>query len=234
MSATEYAGIITAVEATSSHVKVQLDTVPDKTLVWLMTNFIEKPRPEVGKRLVCMARPGPHDELHVQRLISVTDAPAKQAVSTEITVDPTTLPLPSDATLLEQLAERILQFKAECKETFTQGLLHFKWNVGREICQTRLTTDSSYRDLEAKTSISYEDLRCCVKFFEKYPKHDYDLKAWRKVIAELPAGKEPTPEAKPAFIVDEITHWTCPECGIKFQHFHNPNGKHGLREVDEK
>lgn len=105
------------------------------------------------------------------------------------------------ALTIEQLAERILELKAKCKQALAQGLLDFKWEVGREICQTRLTNDSSYRDLETKTGISYEDLRCCAKFFEKFPNRGYELKAWRKVIAELSASNElprPLPVNAPA------------------------------------
>jgi len=262
----EYSGTITNVEATSAHVRIQLDTTPGKTLTWLMTQFIHKPRPEVGKRLLCTARPGPHDQLIVQQLISISDAP-KQAVSTEVQqvvhtevgksvdikvgkivsteteVDPTLLPLPSSMTTidqltepsstLEQLAERILELKSKCKEAFAQGLLDFKWEVGREISAVRVQQEpATFRELEKLTAIRNDELVRCVQFYKKYPNRDYELKAWRKVIAELPASKEPTSEAKPAFIVDEITHWTCPECGVKFQHFHNANGKHGLREVE--
>jgi hypothetical protein len=244
----EYSGTITNVEATSAHVRIQLDTTPGKTLTWLMTQFIHKPRPEVGKRLLCTARPGPHDQLIVQQLISISDAP-KQAVhtevgksvdikvgktvSTETDVDPTLLPLPSDASLLERLAERILKLKAMWKDKFALDMVAFKWEVGHEISVSRReTSEASYRELEAKTGIDHVELFRCVKFFEKFPKHDYEVQAWRKVVAELPASKEPTSEAKPAFIIDEITHWTCPECGVKFQHFHNANGKHGLREVE--
>jgi hypothetical protein len=112
-------------------------------------------------------------------------------------------------------------------------MLEFKWIVGREISAYRGKQDpQTFRDLEKQTGITDTELVQCVQFYAKYPKRDYALKAWRELRAELPASKEPRPEAKPAFIIDEITHWTCPECGIKFQHFHNPNGKHGLREVD--
>jgi hypothetical protein len=254
MSATEYVGIITSVEATSSHVKVQLDTAPGKTLTWLMTQFIHKPRPEVGKRLICTAQPGPHNELHVQQLISITDAVSTEIqqavgkdvgkpVSTEITPDPTTLPLPSSMTTigqltepsstLDQLAEKILKLKVEWKEAFESDLLGFKYAVGREISAVRRTaTEATYRDLEKLTGIRNDELVRCVQFFEKYPNGGYELKAWRKVIAELPAGKEPTTESKPVLVVDEKHLWTCPECGVKFEHLHNANGKHRLREVE--
>ena len=239
MTGQDYEGIITAVEATSASVKVQIDTVPGKVLTWPMASFVSKPRPEVGKRLVCTARPGPHSELHVQQLIAITDAPKQgvrtevdKTVSTEITPDPTTLPLRSDATRLDQLAERILQLKAKCKVSFAESLLDFKWNVGRELSVARrATNEESFRVLEAKTGIDHSELHRCVQFFDKYPKHDFDLKAWRKVIAELPAGKEPAAESKAALFVDTKHPWVCPECGVKFEHLHNPNGGHRLREV---
>jgi hypothetical protein len=242
MTGQDYEGIITSVEATSSHVKVQLDTVPGKMFVWLMTMFISQPRPEVGKQLTCTARPGPHDEFHVQRLISITDAPAvsteiqqavhaevNQGVSTEISPDPTTLPLPSGATTLDQLAERILELKAKCKDSLVQNLLDFKWHVGGVISAYRGKQDpETFRDLEARTGVSDTDLVQCVRFHEKYPNHDYELKAWRELRAELPEKAEAI--EKPALVVDTKHLWVCPECNAKFEHVHVSENKHRLQE----
>jgi hypothetical protein len=196
MTDKEYQGVITSVQPTSASVKLQIDTVAGKMFVWPMAAFVSKPRPEVGKWFVCTARPGPHDELHVQQLISITDAP-KQAVPTEISPDPTPLPLPSDAATLERLAERILELKAKCKDTLAHSLLDFKWNVGREIFVVRGGQEpETFRDLEKRTGIDFRDLARCVQFYEKYPKQDYELKAWRELRAELPAGKELAKEPK--------------------------------------
>jgi hypothetical protein len=115
----------------------------------------------------------------------------------ESSPDPTTLPLPSDASLLERLAERILELKAKCKETFAQGLLDFKWEVGREISVSRGKQEpATFRELEERTGIDHVELFRCVKFFAKFPSKGYELKAWRELRAELPAGKEPAKESK--------------------------------------
>jgi len=235
----EYQGVITSVQPTSANVKVQLDTVPGKVFTYPMAAFLSKPRPEVGKRLVCTARPGAHDELHVQQLISITDPP-KQAVHTEVgktvstEIDPTTLPLPSDATTLEHLAKRILELKFKCKEAFAQGLLDFKWQVGHEISAVRVQQEpATFRELEKLTAIRNDELVRCVQFYKKYPNHDFDLKAWRKVIAELPAGKEPVKESPSALVVDTKHLWVCPTCGVKFEQVHVTENKHRLQECKD-
>ena len=237
----EYIGIITKVNVSSAWVKVELDSLPGKLFVWPMAAFLSKPRPEVGKRLVCTARPGAHDELHVQQLISITDLPVGSEptkVATTVVISSPSVelapvykqPVTAPASTLEQLAERILELKAKWKAGFAESLLDFKWHVGQELSVARRATDDeSFRVLEAKTGIDHSELHRCVQFYEKYPSHGYELKAWRKVIAELPAGKEPAPETKPTLVVDAKL-WTCPTCGIKFEHVHVTDNKHRLQE----
>jgi hypothetical protein len=252
MTDKEFGGMITDVQVISAWVKIQIDALPGKIFGWRMTNFIDKPRPEIGKRIKVVASPGRLNDYDVQRLISITDAGSTEvqqavqtevgksvdidvgkAVSTEITPDPTTLPLPSSMATLEQLAERILKLKVEWKERFASDMLEFKWTVGREISVSRGKQEpATFRDLEERTGIDHVELFRCVKFFEKYPSRGYELKAWRDLRAELPAGKEPVTESKSAPFVDGRNPWVCPECGVKFWHLHNPNGGHGLREVE--
>jgi hypothetical protein len=200
-----------------------------------MTMFIEKPRPEVGKQLTCTARPGPHNELHVQRLISITDAPATApVVISDLSVQPETVnkqPVTAPALTIEQLAEKILSLKAQWKDKFASDMLEFKWTVGREISVARRQQEpETFRELEKRTGISYSDLARCVQFYGKFPNRDYELKAWSEIRAELPAGKEPVTESPSALVVDQKHPWVCPECDAKFEGVHTPDGKHRLRE----
>jgi len=208
MTDQEYQGVITNVKAADPWVRIQIDALPGKVFAWRMVSFISKPRPEVGKRIVCTACPGRLNDFDVTQIISITAPSATEVpctsvlripTGTEDSVDPTLLPLPSDATMLEQLAERILKLKAEWKDRFARDMLEFKWTVGREISAYRGKQDpQTFRELEEKTSITDTELVQCVQFHAKYPKRDYDLKAWRQLRAELPAGKEPATESKPA------------------------------------
>lgn len=96
----------------------------------------------------------------------------------------------SEADGLEALAQKIIGLKERYGKNIVKDFLACKWSIGREICQTRLTTDASYRQLERLARTSYEDLRCCEHFYDKYPKQDYELKAWRRHVAELPQIEE--------------------------------------------
>lgn len=106
------------------------------------------------------------------------------------------------ALTIEQLAERILELKAKCKQALAQGLLDFKWIVGKEISVARVQQDSAtFRSLGEQTGIDFTDLARCVQFYQKYPNKDYGVLPWRKVIADLPASKEllrPLPVNAPA------------------------------------
>jgi hypothetical protein len=231
MTDKEFSGIITNVKAMDPWVKIQIDAAPGKIFAWRMVSFISKPRPEVGNRIVCTACPGRLNDYDVTNIISITDAPASQAVSTEITPDPTTLPLPSSMTTIEQLAEKIITLKAQWKDRFASDMLEFKWTVGREISAARGQQDpQTFRELEEKTGINNAELVRCVQFYKKFPNKGYELKAWRDLRAELPAGKEPAPESKAALVVDQKHPWVCPECDAKFEGVHTPDGKHRLRE----
>jgi len=239
MTDRDYQGIITNVEVTPTWIKVQIDSLPGKILAWRMTSFISKPRPEVGKRIVCTACPGRLNDFDVTQIIGITD-PSPEVLRTEVhripapvdsNPDPTTLPLPSDASTLEQLAEKILKLKAQWKDKFASDMLEFKWTVGREISAYRGKQDpQTFRDLEKQTGITDTELVQCVQFYAKYPKRDYALKAWRELRAELPAGKEPVTESTPALVVDEKHPWVCPKCGQKFEHVHVTENKHRLQE----
>ena len=240
MTDQEYQGVITNVKAADPWVRIQIDALPGKVFAWRMVSFISKPRPEVGKRIVCTACPGRLNDFDVTQIISITAPSATEVpctsvlripTGTEDSVDPTLLPLPSDATMLEQLAERILKLKAMWKDKFASDMLEFKWTVGREISVSRGKQEpATFRELEDRTGIDHVELFRCVKFFEKFPNRGYELKAWRELRAELPAGKEPAPESKATLVVDQKHPWVCPECDAKFEGVHTPDGKHRLRE----
>ena len=94
---------------------------------------------------------------------------------------------------LQDLANKILALKEKYGKSIIKDFLECKWNIGRELCVTRDTSDATYRTLERLTSIPFSELRRCVVFYEKYPEQNYELKAWRQHVAELPEIKDELP-----------------------------------------
>lgn len=92
---------------------------------------------------------------------------------------------------IDFLARRILELKEECKQKVMESLLDFKWKVGKEILSQRVDCNSlTFDELSKMTGISHTDLVYCVQFYQKYPDKGYELKAWRRIVAELPERNE--------------------------------------------
>jgi hypothetical protein len=248
MSAQEFSGKITAVELKDPWVLIELDSAPGKRYAWSIASFIHKPKPQVGLFIRGTAHPGRVYDYDVTSITTIADAlpaevvgnrPEETRAPVQATVEAPAIVKASEykptapASTIEQLAERILLLKAAWKERFAKDMLEFKWAVGKEIWQTRLSEETSFRELEKRTGINREDLRCCARFFEKFPSRGYALVSWRRIVAELPGARSEAVE-RPALVLDSKHTWTCPTCGQQFEHLHLSNGKHRLREVDEE
>jgi hypothetical protein len=100
---------------------------------------------------------------------------------------------------LEGLVQRILDLRSSVRINLRRELLAFKWLVGKEISEFRLLDSptvrvqwksSTYLELSKQVGIRDDELVRCVQFYQKYPNQDYELRPWRRIIAELPVVDE--------------------------------------------
>lgn len=114
---------------------------------------------------------------------------------------------------LNILAERILALKEQWKQHFIEGLLEFKWSVGKELFVQRVECNSlTFRELEKKTEISSTELFYCFHFYSKYPHHDYPVMAWRETVKALPYNDGD----ERVFMPNPFNLWNFQDCDPRF------------------
>jgi N6-adenosine-specific RNA methylase IME4 len=199
-------GVVEAVERDERGIKIKLN-MHDRQF-WVPEVIRSKAKDlKVGDTVTVTANPGrfyefvesiERGEASAPNALPLVSGPATKTgpepPKTEITVSEPQLP---DSIVVEDeelasLANRIVKIRDSYELSITKDILSLHWEIGQEIWQTRLPKDS-YRELARATGINRENLRESVAFYEKYPKRDFEIKAWRRHVAELPEIKETVP-----------------------------------------